>query len=71
MRITSAEVIKKEGDKCRIHWSGPSGFGQIDIRYTGSGRYEIDSEHLALSTVIDIIKLAKFKEEPDEEKKVF
>lgn len=51
-----AKVIKKTKDLVVVEWSGPTGFGQLVLKYDGQGGYNIDAEYIGFETLFEIIK---------------
>ena len=51
-----AKVIKKTKDLIVIDWSGPTGFGQLVLKYNDKGGYNIDAEYIGFETHFEIIK---------------
>ena len=54
-----ANVIKQTEELVVIEWSGPTGFGQLTLKYNGKGGYEVDAEYIGFNTLFEIIKAAE------------
>lgn len=53
------EVVEKTNERMVINWSGPTGFGQLVIKYNGKGGYEVDAEYIGMDTLIEILSQLK------------
>lgn len=54
-----ANVIKQTDELVVIEWSGPTGFGQLVLKYNGRGGYEVGAEYIGFNTLFEIIKAAE------------
>ena len=53
-------VIKKSKELVGIEWSCPEkGFGVLVIQYNRKGGFDINAEYIDLSTVAEILSVAK------------
>ena len=60
MSIETVEVTKINKEITLLDWSSDDGqFGRVTIEYNGSGGYTFDAEYLGLSTILEIISVAK------------
>jgi len=58
-----AKVVRQTKELVLIEWSGPTGYGELLIKYNGKGGYEVDAEFIGLNTLFEIIKAAKLGDE--------
>ncbi len=49
-------VLKKTKELVVIEWDGPTGFGQLALKYNGKGGYDVDAEFIGFETLFEIIK---------------
>ena len=54
-----ATIETKTKDLAIINWSGPTGFGQLVIKYNNDGNYILDAEYIGLDTLLEILKVAE------------
>lgn len=55
------KVVRNKQDMF-IDWSHPDkGYGTLTVMYSGSGRFEIQSEYMSLESVLEILKLINIK----------
>ena len=60
MTIETVEVEKINEEITILDWSSDDGqFGRVTIEYNGKGGYTFDAEFLGLSTVLEIVSVAK------------
>ena len=59
-------ILKKTKELVVIGWSGPTGFGQLVLKYNGKGGYEVDAEYIGFETLFEIIKNTDLSQIPEE-----
>ena len=50
------KILKKTKELVVIEWDGPTGFGQLTLKYNGKGGYDVDAEFIGFETLFEIIK---------------
>jgi hypothetical protein len=60
MSIETVEVTKINEEITLLDWGSTDGqFGRLTIEYNGKGGYTFDAEYLGLSTILEVISVAK------------
>lgn len=55
-----AKIINKDNDNLLIEWEGYGEFGKLSMNWDNKlGKFILDSEHLGVHTILEIIKSAK------------
>jgi len=53
---TKSEIVHKTDNLMVIKWSGSDGFGEITLKYTGNGGYDVDAEYMDFDTMMKIFQ---------------